>query len=471
MVLTVLMGVEGDIVVGGSRLLEGYDDGILHDMPNATFLRWCADGLCWIRFNCSFTCSVTEGDLIIQPSASSFCRLVTGLVQCLVGVVLVFDSFMLSMQSTTVIDLVLNLTALYFIQEVDEIAFALADMGILSSQIQADCEKDKNLKQVSPPEFIARCTLQFGDAFLPEMAYYSGQFHHQGFGWSDSENDRVTYIDDTGKLKLAYCNSATAWTISWVENGSSSCNYIFKSSNTDTFDVAEVAEVDNWVVKTNTTGDVPVDWLKLVCNDFTPELCNEAYGICKVDNSTGSKLNKCECKSKDRQGLNCDLPVTCRYFDLDARTSDGLAAQPGGYFLTQKEFVDLSFVPAFDYGITMMRHRNMYAPYMMDSTRMECPQWKQTSPHSCFFLEGGGLPEGSSEYLVNDEFISLLRDNDPANNPVATLTNISKTYPHFEPLFFSSPVNYFVPVWIQAPSEANWTPCMHSSAEVRPKGA
>ncbi|CAB9504687.1 multiple EGF-like-domains [Seminavis robusta] len=412
MVLTVmLMGVEGDIVVGGSQLLEGYDDGILHDMPNATFPRW----------------------------------LVTGSMQ---------------------------------LMEIDEIAFKLADMGILASQIQADCEKVKNLKQVSPPEFIARRTLwkrimlillfitltigyafvvswqmngvylckhvyiQFGDAFLPEMAYYSGQFHHQGFGWSDRENDRVTYIDDTGKLKLAYCNSETAWTISWVKQGSSSCDYIFKSSNTDTFDVAEV---DNWVVKTSTTGDVPVDWLKVVCNDCTPELCNEAYGDCKVDNSKGSKLNKCECKSKDRQGLNCDLPATCRYFDLDARTTDELAVQPGGYFLSETEFVDLSFVPGFDDDITLMHHRSIYAPYG-GFNDAEGPAVVENI--STFMLFSGRrwviytLPEGSSEHLAKDEFITFLRDNDPANNPVAALENISKTYPHFKPLFFSSPVNY-----------------------------
>ncbi|CAB9505496.1 EGF_like [Seminavis robusta] len=443
MVLTVmLMAVEGDIVVGFSQLLEGYDDGILHDMPNATFLRW----------------------------------LVTGLMQLMVGVILVLDSFILSMKSTTVIDLVLNLTALYFVQEVDEIAFQLADMGILSSGIQEDCEKVKNLKQVSPPEFIERrrfckrvllillliglivpyaivvswqtngvylCNhvyIQFGDAFLPEMAYYSGQFHQQGFGWADRVNDRVVYIDDSEKLKLAYCNSETAWTISWA-NTLSSCDYIFKSSNTDTFDVAEV---DNWVVKTTTTGDVPVDWLKLVCNDCNPELCNEAYGDCKVDNSPGSRLNKCECKSKDRQGLNCELSASCLYFSLDARTTDTLAAQPGGYFLAETEFVDLRVVPGFDDGITMMHHRYIYAP--LDDFEDGSPVVADNI--TTFMLFSGRrwviytLPEGSSEKLAKDEFMTFLRDNDPANRPVEMLKNISITYPHFIPLFFSSPVNY-----------------------------
>ena len=41
----------------------------------------------------------------------------------MVGVITLVDSFILSMQSTTVIDLVLNLTALYFVQEADEMAF------------------------------------------------------------------------------------------------------------------------------------------------------------------------------------------------------------------------------------------------------------------------------------------------------------------------------------------------------------
>lgn len=89
----------------------------------------------------------------LSPHANWGRWLVTGVLQILVGCLLLFDSFILSMQSTTVIDLVLNLTALHFIQELDEIAFAVAsETGLLGQKVADDCEHVKNLKAYSTPE-------------------------------------------------------------------------------------------------------------------------------------------------------------------------------------------------------------------------------------------------------------------------------------------------------------------------------
>jgi hypothetical protein len=83
-------------------------------------------------------------------------RLATGSMQLLVGAVLVMDSVILTLQSTEVIQLILDLTALFFIQEVDDIAFKMANVGILSYVIKEDCEKVMNLKRVHPRETTNR---------------------------------------------------------------------------------------------------------------------------------------------------------------------------------------------------------------------------------------------------------------------------------------------------------------------------
>jgi len=84
MLITVMvMASDGDAVKGIMQLVEGYDPSILADSPNASFPKW----------------------------------LLTGLIQSSVGLLLLVVSFVLSMQSTTVIDLTLNLTGLHFIQE------------------------------------------------------------------------------------------------------------------------------------------------------------------------------------------------------------------------------------------------------------------------------------------------------------------------------------------------------------------
>jgi hypothetical protein len=83
-------------------------------------------------------------------------RLATGLVQFLVGVLLVTNSFILTIQSSEVIQLILNLTALFFIQEIDDMAFKLAHLGLFSKGIREDCEKVSNLKRMFPKETVDR---------------------------------------------------------------------------------------------------------------------------------------------------------------------------------------------------------------------------------------------------------------------------------------------------------------------------
>ena len=60
--------------------------------------------------------------------------------QLLAGLLLIFTSFVLTMNVETVVDVMLNLTARLFISEIDDIGFAMAKMGFLTDSLQDQVE-------------------------------------------------------------------------------------------------------------------------------------------------------------------------------------------------------------------------------------------------------------------------------------------------------------------------------------------
>jgi hypothetical protein len=102
----------------------------------------------------------------------------------------------------------------------------------------------------------------------------------------------------------------------------------------------------SWFVKTD-LGYVPVDWLKLMCNDCDLKMCSPEHGTCVRDDSKGSTLNKCECHevinwNESRPvGLNCELVAECHLFAPDVRNGSLTSNHTRGFFL------DVCSVPRF----------------------------------------------------------------------------------------------------------------------------
>ena len=395
------------------------------------------------------------------------------MVQSLMGILLVLDSFILSMASETVIDLILNLTALHFLQEIDAMFFSLASNGLLNDSVQRDCERVQNLKQVAPPEFVTRvrywrrvlvllltCALlapyayivylqrsgyflckkvylQFGDAYNPEWAYYSGDFIHNG-----TESNRFLYTEQSNTLQLGYCEKERAWTVSEIEKNDV-CNYIFKSDDSESFDVIDSAD-EGWSVKTEKTGDVPVDWFKMICND-----CNNE--ICKGECDTARNLCVCNMTEPLQLGLNCELPEDCGYYNIDYRTRDSLSSIPG-----TSVFFDNEFAGYRDENFTLMTYqRAVYIPFNKADLNF-------AEPISAFIVFTGrrwiifSHPQEEISNLTVDTFVQFFLDNDSTNKPVQTLKNMSKTFTDFSPLFFSDPVNYGGENYDAKPSGVGW---------------
>ena len=62
-----------------------------------------------------------------------------GVLQAFVGFLMTSDLFILMMQSTNVIGMCLNFAALYFVQDIDDLAFQVASDGWLGPKIQSEC--------------------------------------------------------------------------------------------------------------------------------------------------------------------------------------------------------------------------------------------------------------------------------------------------------------------------------------------
>ena len=64
-----------------------------------------------------------------------------GILQTSVGAFMITDLFLLMMQSSTVIGLCLNFAALHFVQDIDDVCFVVASMGLLGPTMQQQVER------------------------------------------------------------------------------------------------------------------------------------------------------------------------------------------------------------------------------------------------------------------------------------------------------------------------------------------
>lgn len=208
--LTLLLAVIffRDLLDAFERLHEGYDrESALAQCPHATFCKW----------------------------------LLAYTLQLINGLIFLVLIFILNVQSTTVVGMLLNFAALGFITEIDDFAFELALRGYFSDSLQQTCEhvtKHKTPDMKGPllrkialfffscavwgPYFyvVARsqrgdyvCTrieAQFGDSFYPELQQSSGAYF---VDFTYRENDRLLYQDEaTGIFSIfRYCFSEKAW--------------------------------------------------------------------------------------------------------------------------------------------------------------------------------------------------------------------------------------------------------------------
>jgi len=158
------------------------------------------------------------------------------------GLVGLFVTFMLIMQSKTVLDLLLNFSAMEFVSLLDDGAFSMLRegyFGVGMMKVATQCEKKYHVSRLKTSCLLAvyfiiifavmfsgwigvyesqatgeylcqRMYVQLDDEFAPALDMLSGIYtikHKERFG------GRVTSSQETGKGKIGYCDDKNVWTL------------------------------------------------------------------------------------------------------------------------------------------------------------------------------------------------------------------------------------------------------------------
>lgn len=298
----------------------------------------------------------------IFPDATKRAYKVSFTLQFIAGFCMLVCNFVLNMQSTTVLGLMLNFAALAFISEIQETAFWVARHGYISISLQEATlqvinfhipkqhRKDTNtmikrfcfvvivagmlayyavlVRQQRSGVFICnKLMVQFGDEFRPDLAFFSDVFVRTG----TLVSGRDTYVDEkTRNSTFAYCASEQVWTFSGpydfrdavldggnitVQRGSGDpCSYWIKSRPTSTYDITETLS-NGWIIYDYFSNQsLPMDHLFLECND-----CEGGRATQSCSGHGSCSNNTCVCNER-RIGVNCEYNRPCKNLELDLRT-------------------------------------------------------------------------------------------------------------------------------------------------------
>eukprot|EP00980_Cylindrotheca_fusiformis_P006925 scaffold1442_cov128-Cylindrotheca_fusiformis.AAC.46 len=255
-------------------------------------------------------------------------------LQFLSGLMFQFVIFVLIVQSTTVIGMLLNFAALGFITEIDDVAFSLAERGYFSNSLKQACHdvrvhktpdtKGPWLRRLALLFFVllvisgytvifryqrrgkflcSRMEVQFGDSFWSELPLFSGVYTVDK---AKRENRRLVYGDEDTNGETAifrYCFSEKAFVFGPFDDSANytslddyydeicdPSSYYVKSPTTESFDLLEARATDWSVVRSDDANLVyPVDHLFMQCLDCENGSCNQPLG------GSCGKDSKCIC--------------------------------------------------------------------------------------------------------------------------------------------------------------------------------
>mmetsp|Transcript_3569 Transcript_3569/g.5151 ORF Transcript_3569/g.5151 Transcript_3569/m.5151 type:complete len:1299 (+) Transcript_3569:212-4108(+) len=216
-------------------------------------------------------------------------------------------TFLLIMQETTVIELLLNFLAMEFVSQLDDVVFVLTREGFTGRELQKEARKlsrtfyhvnhlstgSRTASIVTKAYFIILFTImfaawgiifanqtkgnylcspifaQFSVDVMPMLGTFTGLYrlHSKHF------HGRSSYISiekgGRGRVLLAYCRAEKRWTLSLskAEEKDDPCNWIAASDKSTDFDVLATAN-SQWIVRSEAKGAVlPLTKPFLECYD------------------------------------------------------------------------------------------------------------------------------------------------------------------------------------------------------------
>ena len=421
-----------------------------------------------------------DKQILLQCRHSTLTKFwIARLSQVVAGASLLFATFVLIMQTDTVLELMLNFTALHFIADINKAAFRLAKTDFVTSEVKQAAIHVLELQmpihrratvwvrrgllvfvwcalmtgyavlthQQKQGRFLCQnIYFQVGDGFTPAGSLFSGVYRIADF----QINRRAAYTDQhTGQVLLAYCEKDARWTFSLtgaygVLNSDISlssidpcASWVLSSEQTEGFDVTET-NVKEWQI-TLVDGRVEeLDFFVMRCYDCEKVESNQGvcsgHGVCKSDHT-------CEC-IEGRYGYHCEFKEPCETLEIDQRSS-GFSFEgvefPEKYQLLRKRNGELVLAygrPAY-IGSYVSQNEFVHFGLILFSGR----RWIMTSSLFMTALSGRTLPPSQNETFI----FELMREE------------VSQYHGFYHPLFgvFASgpvdegtPTNAFTPVLV-----------------------
>jgi hypothetical protein len=211
------------------------------------------------------------------PNATKFKWALSLVLRATEGLFGLFVAFMLIMQSTTVLDLLLNFTAMEFVSLFDDVVFVMLHegyFGIFMMKEAKRCEAEYNVSRISllKPSclsavyFVTIFAFMFGSWFkimenqkqgdylcrrmyiqvdkAPTIAALSGIYTNNNTERDRFKEERVTSSQEAGKGKIGYCANENVWTLKMQEPSQpyDPClDWLAKSSESFDFEVLKTS--------------------------------------------------------------------------------------------------------------------------------------------------------------------------------------------------------------------------------------
>ncbi|KAL9187613.1 hypothetical protein ACHAXT_005991 [Thalassiosira profunda] len=286
------------------------------------------------------------------------------------GLLGLFVTFLLIMQSDAVLDLLLNFSAMEFVSLIDDVVFALTTEGFFGSRLRGEAKSLSSIKyridhpsnarmsslitaayfivlfaamltgwglifanQESGKYLCGKLYVQLDDEMVPSLGTLSGMYQVNRYL---KFSGRVTYINPV----IAYCGTDSMWTITQHGGGElDPCvDWIARSSESSDFDITEA---DSWYARTEDGRVLPM-YSYFQCYDckYKSNFCGEtsSYGTC-VENT-------CVC-ADGRYGLRCEFEEPCDALELDPRSNGIVGNQTFASTLYRLEGADVNNRPIY----------------------------------------------------------------------------------------------------------------------------
>ncbi|CAB9529498.1 expressed unknown protein [Seminavis robusta] len=299
-----------------------------------------------------------------HPGATYATWLVSCIAQLIAALLLLLTIYILTMEVDSVLGIMLNFAALHFMADIDNVAFDLAKAGFMGNMLKNAASdvvhfqvrkrkrsEDQGILQRSWKSGVFLLILigmvggyvaivvfrtsgkymcntmivNMGDNFVPSLGTFNGLYDldfsaGSGLEWrAEYVERRSVEIDAPGKGVFGYCNDIKAWTfrVQTRDNleDSDPCDWIARSSNTDTYDITETGRIQ-WFVRDETNHEVVLEPFSLVCFDCSNE---DVEG----SNDCGGKgiCSNAVCDCEDGwYGLRCEFVSPCPWITIHART-------------------------------------------------------------------------------------------------------------------------------------------------------